>query len=64
MAKVKIYTGADGTLFHIAAREYGDATQWVLIAAANKISDPIISGTVTLTIPDPPPTSTGGIQQQ
>lgn len=64
MPSVKTFTGADGTLFHIAARELGDATEWIRIAQANGISDPRIVGAVTLTIPDPIPTKTGGIPQQ
>lgn len=62
--KVKTYTGADRSLFHIAAIEYGNASEWVRIAQANNISDPLIVGTVTLTIPDPSPVKTGGIPQQ
>lgn len=58
------FTGADGTLFHVASRLYGDATEWIRIALANGISDPMIVGTVTLTIPDKPQTKSGGIPQQ
>ena len=56
-------TGADRTLFHLALRYYGDATEWVRIASANGISDPMISGTMTLTIPDKSAVKTGGIPQ-
>jgi nucleoid-associated protein YgaU len=59
--KTKIYTGADGTLFHIAARELGDATQWYRIAEASNLSDYMIVGAVVLHIPDPDPTMTGGL---
>jgi hypothetical protein len=64
MATVKTFTGADGTLFHIAARELGDATEWIRIAQANGISDPMITGTVRLIIPSRSPIKTGGIPQQ
>lgn len=57
----KTFTGADISLFHIAAREYGDALLWVLIAAANNLSDPMITGTLQLVIPPKPPAVNGGI---
>ena len=44
-------TIAGGNLMKIAARLYGDATQWNRIAAANGLWDFIITGTVTLVIP-------------
>jgi nucleoid-associated protein YgaU len=47
------------TLFHVAAAQYGDASQWWRIARANQITDPRISGVTTLTIPDPDPSTTG-----
>ena len=48
------------TLFHVAAEEYGDATQWWRIARANAITDPIIGGTVVvLSIPEPRQDSEG-----
>lgn len=62
--QTKTFTGADGTLFHIAARLYGDATEWIRIAQANGIIDPMIVGTVTLVIPSKPQTQSGGIPQQ
>lgn len=40
-----------GTLFEVAARELGDATQWTRIARLNGLSDPFIVGSVTLKIP-------------
>ncbi|HTR16622.1 MAG TPA: hypothetical protein VMI52_06270 [Acetobacteraceae bacterium] len=52
-------TVAGGTLFHIAARELGDATQWTRIAQANGLSDPMLAGLVTLLIPERL-TGTGG----
>lgn len=61
MAKIVTYSGADVDLFHIALREYGDATEWVRIAEANGLTDPSIGGTVTLTIPNPSQTKSGGI---
>ena len=58
-------SAADLTLFHLAARFYGDATLWLLIAEANGLSDPMIPGIIQgLRIPDADPTRTGGVQQQ
>lgn len=62
--KIKTYTGADISLMHIAAREMGDASQWYRIAEANNLSDYMITGTLTLIIPSPDPTLSGGIPQQ
>jgi hypothetical protein len=60
--KTATYSGT--TLFHIAAAELGDATQWLRIARENNLSDPVITGVVTLRIPDPDPSQTGGIATQ
>ncbi len=43
-----------GTLQQIAAQEYGDASLWPVIAKANNISDPVITGIKTLIIPPAP----------
>lgn len=56
-------SGADLTLYHVAARELNDPTQWYRIAAANGLSDPVIYGVVTLIIP-PQAVSTDGIVPQ
>lgn len=64
MATTKTFSGADGTLFHIAARELGDPLAWHRIAAANKLVDPIIVGTVDLVIPSPDPSPQTGIPSQ
>lgn len=57
---MRILTTAGGTLFHIAAAELNDATQWIRIAQANNLSDPMLSGLVTLFIPDKAPKVGGG----
>lgn len=49
-----------GTLYKVAADEYGDPTQWETIATANGLTDPVVTGNVTLKIPPAPP----GTQQQ
>lgn len=53
-----------GNLFRVAADELGDATQWIRIAQANALSDPMLSGLVTLSIPTPDPSAGGGIAPQ
>lgn len=50
---MKTLTVVGGNLFQLAARELGDATQWIRIAQLNNILDPILSGPVSLLIPDP-----------
>ncbi len=57
-------TGADVDLFHIAARELNDATQWIRIAQLNGLSDPAITGITSLVIPSLDPSQTGGVPQQ
>lgn len=39
MTTVKV-TSADRTLYHVAATQLGDATQWWRIAQMNGLSDP------------------------
>ena len=57
-------TVAGGNLFRIAANQLGDATQWIRIAQINRLADPVLTGLVVLTIPDPDPTAGGGIVRQ
>ncbi len=57
-------TTAGGNLFRIAAEQLGDATQWLRIAQLNGLTDPILTGLVTLTIPNPDPNAGGGVAQQ
>jgi hypothetical protein len=55
---------AGGNLFRIAMDYLGDATQWIRIAQLNDISDPMLSGTQTLLIPDVDQSAGGGIAAQ
>ena len=55
---------AGGDLFRIAMTYLGDATQWVRIAQLNHLSDPVISGVLTLRLPDRNPQAGGGIAAQ
>ena len=57
-------TVAGGNLFAIAAQLLGDATQWLRIAQANGLSDPMLQGLVTLVIPAADPSAGGGIAAQ
>lgn len=57
-------TIAGGNLFAIAAQYLGDATQWIRIAQQNGLTDPMLSGLVTLVIPDPNPNAGGGAPAQ
>lgn len=50
-----------GNLFKIAAVYLNDATQWIRIAQANHLSDPILVGIIELNIPPIDPTAGGGI---
>ena len=61
---MRTLTVAGGNLFRIAAEQLADATQWIRIAELNDITDPILSGLVTLRIPDIDPTAGGGIVRQ
>ena len=56
----KVVRVSGTTLFHVAARELGDATQWSRIARLNGLTDPFITALVELKIPQPG-LSDGGI---
>lgn len=43
---------AGGDLFRIAARQLGDARQWWRLAQANDLVDPLLSGVLTLVVPE------------
>ncbi len=61
---MKSITVAGDNLFRIAAVELADATQWIRIAELNNISDPIITGIVSLLIPEANRNETGGVVPQ
>jgi nucleoid-associated protein YgaU len=58
---MKTLTIGGGNLFQIALQQLGDATQWSRIAELNGLIDPVITGIVTLQIPDIDPNAGGGI---
>ena len=57
----QIIVVAGGNLFALAAQYLNDATQWIRIAQANQLSDPLLLGVATLVIPPVNPTAGGGI---
>jgi hypothetical protein len=61
---LKTITVAGGNLFRIAAEQLGDATQWLRIAQLNGLNDPMLSGVLTLLVPDQNPNAGGGIASQ
>jgi len=54
-------TVVGGNLYAIAAHYLGDATQWIRIAQANGLRDPVLNGVVTLALPPVDPQATGGV---
>ncbi|MBE7728853.1 hypothetical protein [Komagataeibacter sp. FXV3] len=57
-------TGSDTSLYHVAARQLGDATQWWRIARLNGMADPDLSGfttPVTLLLPAPDTSQDSGV---
>jgi len=54
-------TVAGGNLFALAALYLNDATQWIRIAQANRLSDPQLTGVNTLIIPPVNPAAGGAI---
>ena len=61
---MRTITVTGGNLFQVAAQQLGDATQWIRIAQANGLSDPMLMGLVTLNIPARDSAAGGGIAAQ
>lgn len=57
MTKVTV---VGGDLFRLALSRLGDATQWNRIAAANGLTDPVITGVQTILIPAQDSSAGGG----
>lgn len=57
----QIITIGGGNLYELAEKYYGDARLWNLIADANNLTDPQISGITTLLIPQNNTDSSEGI---
>lgn len=56
-------TVVGGDLFRLALATLGDATQWSRIAAANGLSDPMLSGLQVLSVPPRDGTAGGGLRR-
>lgn len=56
----KIIAISGDTLFAVAARELGDATQWNRIAALNGLTDPYITESIELRLPPVDATASNG----
>ena len=61
---MKTITVVGDNLFRIAATQLADATQWIRIAVLNDLSDPMLAGVTTLSLPDVDPGAGGGIAAQ
>jgi nucleoid-associated protein YgaU len=61
MSVLRTITVSGGNLWAIAARELGDATQASRIASLNGLSDPMLTGQITLTLPPVNASLTGGL---
>ncbi len=57
----QMITVAGGNLFALAAKYLNDATQWIRIAQANGLSDPVLQGVTLLVIPPVDAAAGGGI---
>lgn len=57
----RIVVVAGGNLFALAAKYLNDATQWIRIAQTNQLSDPVLSGVMTLVIPPVDSAAGGGV---
>jgi hypothetical protein len=55
---------AGDNLFRVAATQLADATQWIRIAELNNLADPMLTGVMTLLIPELDPAAGGGIAPQ
>ncbi|MBB5189608.1 hypothetical protein HNQ50_000318 [Silvimonas terrae] len=62
-SSVRTVTVSGGNLYDIASKEYGDPTAWTIIANANGLRDPTLSGVNTLVIP-PYNNTTAGVLTQ
>lgn len=50
-----------GNLYQLASQYYGDASQWVIIAEANNIVDPMLVGVNSILIPPLNNQDSGGV---
>ncbi len=57
-------SAADVSLYHVAAREMGDARHWWALAEANGMSDPLLDGIVELRVPADAPRHLDGVPRR
>ena len=63
-ARVRTITVVGGNLFAIAAAQFGSALQWINIARANNLIDPMLDGINQIAIPTYSKTFADGIGPQ
>jgi hypothetical protein len=56
-----VVTVVGGNLFALAAQYLNDATQWIRIAQANQLTEPVLHGVNVLVIPPVDATAGGGV---
>jgi hypothetical protein len=56
-----IISVAGENLFALGAKYLNDATQWIRIAQANNLSDPVLQGVNTVVIPPVNASAGGGV---
>ncbi len=61
---MKTIISEGGNLFQIAATHLGNALQWVNVAQANNLTDPMLSGQNIIIIPPFSPAFPDGIRTQ
>ncbi len=61
---MRTFSTVGGNLFRIAAEQLNDATQWIRIAQLNGLSDPVLTGIVTLRLPTQDASAGGGVASQ
>jgi hypothetical protein len=61
MTALRTITVVGGNLWAIAAREMNDAQQASRLATINGLTDPFLTGQVTLSIPPADATQSGGL---
>jgi hypothetical protein len=54
-------TQAGGNLFALAQKAYQDASKWSVLAQSNNLTDPVLTGVNTVTIPPDQPNASGGV---
>lgn len=64
MLRTITVSAADISLFHVAAREMGDARHWWLLAELNDLDDPTLDGLRTIAVPERVPPHVDGLPRR